>query len=318
MGNEGENKQLGFGDSAESNAAWRQKKETADPVAPDTISKGTMIMKPRKHFIHTAPRENSLMARIERERAKQRDNSIKREKEKVCIVGCSDSKTLAPFKDTSYEFWGVNNLFLTMPDVPWSRWFEIHEITFNGRNFLRRGKRVFRGLDVNTYMDKISRLSCPVYMQKAWECIPHVILYPLDTITSIFGRYLTNTISYQIALAIYLGYETIAIYGVDMAVSTEYYKQRPSCEYFIGIGRGLGIDIYVPDEADLLKTRYLYAFEEQKEDAFQKKINHTMLSLQQRRNQATIQRDHLGRQVEQYIGAELTMTEMSKIWESCK
>ena len=37
-----------------------------------------------------------------------------RTKDKVCIVGCSDSRGQAPFhlKD-EFEFWGVNNLFLT-------------------------------------------------------------------------------------------------------------------------------------------------------------------------------------------------------------
>lgn len=240
-----------------------------------------------------------------------------REKNKLCIIGCSDSKTLAPVKDESYEFWGVNNLFLTMPDVAWSRWFEIHTITFNGQHYLRRGKPVFRGLDVDTYLRKIAQLSCPVYMQKLWSSIPNAILYPKDAIIQKFGRYFTNTISYQIALGVYLGFTTIAVYGVDMAVQTEYYVQRPSCEYFIGLARGLGIDVIVPDEADLLKTRYLYAFEEQEEDAFKKKIKHTKLSMQSRRSQATMQRDQLNRQVEQYIGAELAMDEMTKIWEAC-
>jgi hypothetical protein len=32
---------------------------------------------------------------------------------KVCIVGCADSKNMAPFLDPEYEIWGVNNLFIT-------------------------------------------------------------------------------------------------------------------------------------------------------------------------------------------------------------
>jgi len=242
---------------------------------------------------------------------------ITRLKDKVCIMGCSDSKTLAPIKDDYFEFWGVNNLFLSMPEVKWTRWFEIHDITFDGMDFHRRGKRVFRGQSVNKYIEKINELTCPIYMQKKWPSIKNSTIYPEAEIEEIFGRYFTNTISWQIALAFYMGFKEVHIYGVDMAVSTEYFHQRPSCEYFIGLGRGMGIKMVIPDEADLLKTRHLYAFEEQKENAFAKKIKHTLASMQARRQQSTMQRDHLTRQVEQYIGGELSLSEMLKIWETC-
>jgi hypothetical protein len=242
----------------------------------------------------------------------------KRAKDKLCIIGCSDSKSLAPINSDNYEFWGVNNLFLIMPDVKWSRWFEIHEITFDGQNFFRRGKREFKGLMVDDYLTRIAALSCPVYMQQKWPSIKNSVVYPIKEITDSFGRYITNTISYQIALGIYMEFKEIAIYGVDMAVGTEYAAQRPSCEYFVGLARGMGINVIIPDEADLLKNRFLYAFEEQKESAFAKKIKHSILSMQQRKQQAMMQRDNFNRQVEQYIGGEVGLSEMLKIWESCK
>lgn len=240
---------------------------------------------------------------------------VKKEKEKVCIIGCSDSKDLAPIKDSGYEFWGVNNLFLTMPDVNWTRWFEIHTIIFDGINFLRRGDHEFRGLTVNKYLEKLAQVKCPVYMQKKWPSIPNSIPYPKNEVVKRFGNYFTNTISWEIGLAIYLGFKEISIYGVDMAVGSEYQHQRPSCEYFIGIARGLGINVIVPDEADLLKTRFLYGFEQQKEDAFSKKVKHAILSMQKRRQQAYMQKEMFTKQVEQYIGGELGLSEMLKIWE---
>ena len=60
-------------------------------------------------------------------------------KEKVCIVGCSNTKDLAPFDlADEFEFWGVNNLFLTLPDKPWTRWWEIHLIEYEDGKWLRR------------------------------------------------------------------------------------------------------------------------------------------------------------------------------------
>lgn len=238
-------------------------------------------------------------------------------KDNVCIIGCSDSKTLAPVTDPNYEFWGVNNLFLTMPQVPWTRWFEIHEITHDGAHYLRRGKREFRGMTVDKYWDKVKNLPCMTYVQKQWPDMKNGVLYPVKKITNIFGRYFTNTISWQIALALFMGFKKIDIYGVDMAVGSEYGHQRPSCEYFIGIATGLGVPVYLPPEADLLKTRFLYAFEEQKERDFTKKVRHAKEAMVARRVQAMQQRDHLNRQVEQYIGAEVAMNEMEKIWEGC-
>ena len=50
----------------------------------------------------------------------------------------------------------------------------------------------------------------------------------------------------MIALAIYEDFDIIHVYGVDMAVCGEYEQQRPSCEFFCGIAKGKGIELYIP------------------------------------------------------------------------
>ena len=138
---------------------------------------------------------------------------------KVCIVGCADSKNMAPFLDPSYEIWGVNNLFVTqLPNARYDRWFEIHNIEYNGKNWSRRESLDFRGQTVDDYVKSLARLPFPVFMQKEWSQIPNAVEYPLKEILDTFGDYFTNTISWEIALAIYLGFEEIKIVGVDMAV----------------------------------------------------------------------------------------------------
>jgi hypothetical protein len=85
-----------------------------------------------------------------------------------------------------------------------------------------------------------------------------------------------------------------------MANDIEYQSQRPSCEYFIGLARGKGIEVYVPPESDLLKCMYLYGFEDgelstmsAKFDAYiheqqagigaaQQQLNEAMAQMQQR------------------------------------
>ena len=244
---------------------------------------------------------------------------FKGRKNKIAIVGCSDSKLEAPFKQPEgWEFWGVNNLFLTLPEKPWTRWFEIHNITNDGANFIRREKYDFRGMPVNAYIKQLGKLKCPVYMQKKWAQVPTSIEYPKDLVEVIFGRYFTNTISYEIALGILELPSVLGIYGVDMAVGSEYAHQRPSCEMLIGVAEGLGIQVIVPDVADLLKVRFMYGFEEQKENAFTKKLDHIVQSMKVRQQNAEMQAMNFEKQTQQYVGGIAALREMHKVWETCK
>lgn len=104
--------------------------------------------------------------------------------------------------------------------------------------------------------------------------------------------YLTNSISYMLALAIVEGYEEIGVWGVDMAVSSElrgkneYSWQRPSCEFFLGWAAGMGVKVYIPPTADLLKCRNLYGFEEPQAADWAKKTDEMVATMQQRQAQA--------------------------------
>jgi len=242
-------------------------------------------------------------------------------KKKVGIIGCAESKSMAPFAEhAEWEFWGVNNLNLTLKG-PWSRWFELHSFAYDGINYLRRGKGDFRGQPVKQYMESLNSMNIPVYMQRPWDIVPNAVPFPLDNILKTFPRkYFTNTISWMIALALLEGFEEIGIWGVDMAVSSplrqqnEYSHQRPSCEYFIGIAEGKGIKVHLPDQCDLLKTRFLYCFEDVQETAFNKKLIDMKQSMQRRLNEADNKERISNKQKEQYIGAISAIQEIEKIW----
>jgi hypothetical protein len=116
------------------------------------------------------------------------------------------------------------------------------------------------------------------------------------------------------ALAIFEGFDVIDIYGVDMAVGTEYVDQRPSCEYFIGLARGAGIKVYIPPASDLCKTRFMYAFEEVRQHQYREKIQNMLKNMQQRDSQIQEQMRQMERSHYQYEGAIGATREIDKIW----
>jgi hypothetical protein len=100
---------------------------------------------------------------------------------------------------------------------------------------------------------RLAMLGCPVYMIRPDERIPNSRAYPLTEVIADIGRpYLTSSVAYAIALAIHERAEEIGLWGVDMAVGTEYQTQRPGCEWLIGLAMGRGIRITLPDGCNLL------------------------------------------------------------------
>lgn len=206
---------------------------------------------------------------------------------KVAIVGFAEHKRLAPFDDSEFEIWGLNELYDHIPLEKAKkerrlRWFEIHkrEAVYDGNPFGSRNNET-------KHVEKLNGLGqhCPVYMGQHWDDIATSIPYPLQTMIDNYGGYFTNSISYMIALAVYEGFEEIHIYGVDMAQATEWANQRPSCEYFVGLAKGKGIRVYMPPDADLCKTSFLYGFEEDEASALKAKLKSRQAELQKRLNE---------------------------------
>jgi len=245
------------------------------------------------------------------------DGQPQKSKDKLCIIGCADSRKLAPFHATDeYEFWGVNNLFTSTETRPFTRWFEIHQILEKDGKWERRGQREFRGLKIERYLEYLAALDIPVYMQFKNPLVPKSVAFPWQQIVECLGNYLTNTISWQIALAICDGFEEIQIYGVDMAVDTEYHHQRPSCEYFLGVAAGRGIKIFLPDTSDLLKTRFLYGVHEHMELPFRNRINDMLVSMHAQREKAQKALLLEQKRLHEYTGCISAAREIDKIYKN--
>lgn len=180
-----------------------------------------------------------------------------RTKDKVAIVGFAPHRVLAPFDDPSFEIWGLNRLHTVMPGKRWDRWFEIHDLSLYDPEadadhiaFLGsfEGMVILRPQDVGRY------------------AVPNGVPFPLGRVLEDFHPYFNNSIAYELALAIGMGFKEIHVFGVDMAqdqvLQAEYSEQRPSCEFFLGIAVGRGIKLYLPPGSDLLLTSHLYGLEE--------------------------------------------------------
>lgn len=241
---------------------------------------------------------------------------------KVAIVGYSLSKNMAPFNDETFEIWGLNDLYKHIPR--YDRWFQLH--TANEVE-----KRHIESPDNRdswaAHFEKLKDLNCPVYLQQEHTGIPNSVRYPLEEIFKHFGecfvrpchaKYFTNTISYMIALAIYEEYDEIHVYGVDMATTfldNEYAHQRPSCEFWLGVAAGRGIRLYIPDNADLLKTRFLYGYEDEKKHSFEIKIQTLQEDVKRKKVQAMEQQRNWRDHQKEYEGAELALKEIMSTWQ---
>lgn len=232
-------------------------------------------------------------------------------KTKVAILGFVQHFKQAPFDDPSFEIWGLNELYQFIPR--WDRWFEIHDrkLYENDRN------------RTSEHIAKLRAMTCPVYMHQHWDDIPNSVPYPLQQVCEAFPNpcptampYLTNSITYEILLAVLEGFQEIHCYGVDMSHSTEYGSQRPSCEWAIGIAQGRGIKVYLPAESDLLKTNFLYGYQVEPALAFDKKLAQQRADCQNNIHNLDNEIARLSEIRGQYRGADQAYEQMRKNWES--
>lgn len=156
-------------------------------------------------------------------------------KSKVAIVGFAPSSMtdVRPyFNDPEFEIWSINQLYIAFPAIVQytTRWFQIHT--------RREYDTALRDHNHHDWLaGKGGRVphsnNFPIYMTEPIpKDIPMAIPFPYDELTKYFGRYFTNSISWEIALAIYetvkaremglKGFSDIFIFGVDMATNEEY------------------------------------------------------------------------------------------------
>lgn len=218
-------------------------------------------------------------------------------KDKVAIVGFAPHRDQAPFGDPDFELWGLNRLHVMMPGAPFDRWFEIHNLD-----------AYHPEADADHYKF-LAQFPGPIYLRPqdvGRFPVPNGVALPLGRIMEDFHPYFNNSIAYELAMAIGMGFSEIHLYGVDMAQDTvlqaEYAFQRPSCEFFLGIAVGRNIKVVLPSGSDLLITSHLYGIEEI--DPIRGKKEARFLELGARKNELRNRIGQLNGEVNQ-LGANL-------------
>ena len=103
----------------------------------------------------------------------------------------------------------------------------------------------YRGDDYISRLREMPRL----YLQEAHPELPNATVYPFDEVEG----WLESSVAYMLALAIHEKAQEIGIYGVSMEAQEEYGYQRPNAAYLVGLARGKGIKVHIPDQSSLLK-----------------------------------------------------------------
>lgn len=176
----------------------------------------------------------------------------KRVTDKVAIVAFSrQTRHYAPFDDPEWEIWGLNEEYRFHWMKRWDRWFQIHPYL----DFMRKGNpndpKHPEWLRAQKPLGEPKAF--PIYLQEKYDDIPAAVKFPLDEIERDLGiNYYCSSISYMLAMAAWLGYKEVGLYGVEMASDTEYKYQRPNGEFWIGYMMGKGVKIHLLKEAKLL------------------------------------------------------------------
>ena len=173
----------------------------------------------------------------------------------IAIVGGSSlTNELANDVSPDVEVWGLNSIHNWLR-VPASRWFQLHPLDWR-ENGLPYGR-------TPVHYQWLKTCGIPVYMNYPDPDIPTAVKYPVNAVVDRFGYFLVGTPAYMLALALHEGdVESIEMYGVDLCGDpVEYIKQRPSLAYFIGLARGMGVEVIMPPNSPLLKAP-LYAIDE--------------------------------------------------------
>ena len=153
---------------------------------------------------------------------------------KLAIVGTHPgTRDQGPFEDLDYDIWVFNEA----PQAEWcKRWtacFQMHkaEVYTSPNNMVDKTHW--------EWLQKDHGGARTIYLQEMDTRIPNGCRFPLDEIREFVPAarlgMLTSTVSMALALGLYLGYETIELWGVDLGSNTEYAYQQMGFAYWVGV-----------------------------------------------------------------------------------
>jgi hypothetical protein len=180
--------------------------------------------------------------------------NMARTRTKVALIGNSqiDRSERPPFEDHAWDIWSCNSLWKLCRDTDKrfraDQWFELHP------------------LSVQTEQERIDMDDCPVPLFVLEEPLkPHWQTFPLEKLRQRFGArdFYTCTMAYQLAYALMEGYKTVGLWGMELwqGSSRERTVELRCLEYWLGVAKGMGVEVVLPDYSCLIQHPHLYGYE---------------------------------------------------------
>lgn len=168
---------------------------------------------------------------------------MKKKPLKIAIVGTGRrTKDEAPYDDLSWQIWSPALYYNDLPRLDVG--FEIHR-----QEIIEQ---------TEGYSQWLKNPPIPVFMRDQ-VTYPKSKPYPFGkAVKLIGGKYFASSFGFIIAKAILDGATEIGLYGIDLTQDEEYSYQRPNAEYLIGIARGMGIKVHIPEKSALCKFNHIY------------------------------------------------------------
>lgn len=214
---------------------------------------------------------------------------------KLALIGFEEANLRsAPYDDESYEVWGLNmgNRMGIMHDSVGrfraDRWFDVHP--FEPQSALD--------------MAWINQCPTPIYLPTVFGTNPNALAYPLREIEDYFreihgiGPYWASSFAYAVALAIFEGFETIGLFGINLHWGRERIVERGNLEFWIGLAIGVGIKIEMSPGCRLLThpARYGFEYHEERDQVILDCAEHVRQLLAGKEFKAAIELELQGRQ----------------------
>jgi hypothetical protein len=158
----------------------------------------------------------------------------------LAIVGThTRTRDEAPWNDADVEIWVFNEAAQAGWCKRWDAVFQLHK-----RQVYESPKNFVRG-DHFEWLQKEHGAGKVIWMQEMDKRVPDCKRYPLEAILmNVPGahlRWFQSTPAYALALALFLGYKHIDLYGMDMSSNTEYGYQLPNFQFWVGVALGMGV-----------------------------------------------------------------------------
>lgn len=223
-------------------------------------------------------------------------------KKEVVLLGYAYSKKEIDW-GTKAKIWIMNDMYKTAKRF--DRLFDIHSR---------------ENLEQRNVIKDFSKIKTQILMQNKHADIPFSARYPLREIIDHFyfqamgdRIFLTCTVSYMIALAIYEKYDKITLLGIDEAIDSEYKDEMPSVLYWLGVAYGKGIQIEISHHSPLLKGYYIYGYEEQKRNYMNDFLNTERDRLTEIQQNAKKHQDYFLSEHNKCIGAISILEHIQKL-----